>query len=130
MKLIALSALIATASAALGDDCFYDRDQCDADGLKCAVWTDGQFGETYSCEDCTEGNKFISDSYGDDVEYECPPVEEEEATTEETTTEEPAEEEQPAPTQEPAGGSTDGEEKASHIAMSAAVLLAASALMA
>jgi hypothetical protein len=26
-----------------------------------------------NCEDCSEGNKFIQDSYGDMVEYICPP---------------------------------------------------------
>ena len=56
MKFIALSAAIATASAALGDDCYYDVNLCDADGLKCATWEDSQYGPMASCENCSEGN--------------------------------------------------------------------------
>ena len=69
MKFIALSALIATASAALGDDCYYDASVCDSDGLSCATWNDSQYGEMASCEDCSNGNQEITDSYGDAVTY-------------------------------------------------------------
>ena len=111
MKFIALSAAIATASAALGDDCFYDETLCDADGLKCAKWDDSQYGEMASCEDCSEGNKEITDSFGDPVTYQCPAAE------------------------GGGGGSSSspaapsGEEGASHYALSAAVLLAASSMI-
>ena len=69
MKFIALSALIATASAALGDDCYYDATMCDKDGLACATWEDSQYGAMASCEDCSAGNKQITDSFGDPVTY-------------------------------------------------------------
>jgi hypothetical protein len=47
---------------------------CLADGLWCAEWEDSQYGEMASCEECTNGEgQFISDSYGDLVEYTCPP---------------------------------------------------------
>ena len=75
MKFLALSAAIATASAALGDDCYYDETICAPDGLECAKWEDSQYGEMASCEDCNKENKKISDSFGDEVEYECPPKE-------------------------------------------------------
>ena len=72
MKFITLSAAIATASAALGDDCYYDASLCDPDGLECATWEDSQYGPMASCEDCNKDNKKISDSFGDEVEYVCP----------------------------------------------------------
>ena len=109
MKFIALSAAIATASAALGDDCYYDANLCDADGLKCATWEDSQYGPMASCEDCSDGNKQITDSFGDPVVYECPAVEGEEGNN--TTPTPPA-----------------GEDAASHIALSAAIILAATTL--
>ena len=112
MKFIALSAAIATASAALGDDCFYDEGLCEADGLKCAKWEDSQYGAMASCEDCSEGDKEITDSFGDPVTYRCPAVEEEGNAVEET----------PQP--------PSGEEAGSHIALSAAVILAATTLYA
>ena len=114
MKFIALSALIATTNAALGDDCYYDATVCKADGLECSTWTDSQYGEMASCEDCSEGNKQITDSYGDPVTYKCPAKATDGTTTPPTTPSAPP----------------SGEEKASTIAMSAAVLLAASVLMA
>ena len=72
MKFITLSAAIATASAALGDDCYYDASICAPDGLECATWEDSQYGPMASCEDCNKDNKKISDSFGDEVEYVCP----------------------------------------------------------
>ena len=72
MKFIALAATISSASAALGDDCFYDASICPPDGLECATWEDSQYGEMASCEDCTKENKKIADSFGDEVEYVCP----------------------------------------------------------
>ena len=95
MKFIALSALIATAFAALGDDCYYDASVCDSDGLKCATWNDSQYGDMASCEDCKEGsNRVITDSYGDPVTYECPYVAPEPTEDDgEGETEEPAPEE-------------------------------------
>ena len=116
MKVFALSAMIATASAALGDDCFYDATICDPDGLACAKWEDSQYGPMASCEDCSEGDQSILDSYGDSVTYECPPKEDDGSSSGGDT---PA----PAP---PSGE----EEKASTIALSAAVLLAASTIYA
>merc|ERR1712086_935941 len=75
MKFFALSALVASTNAALGDDCFYDTSVCSTDstGHYRASWNDSQYGEMASCEDCSEGNQFIQDSYGDIVEYICPP---------------------------------------------------------
>ena len=55
MKFIALSALIATASAAAGEDCFY-VDNCAEDNYTCTTWEDSQYGPMNSCEDCTNGN--------------------------------------------------------------------------
>ena len=72
MKFIALAATIATASAALGDDCYYDATICAADGLECATWEDSQYGPMATCEDCSKDNKKIADSFGDEVEYVCP----------------------------------------------------------
>ena len=117
MKVFALSAMIATASAALGDDCFYDATICDPDGLACAKWEDSQYGPMASCEDCSEGEQSILDSYGDSVTYECPPKENDGSSSGGDST--PA----PAPP-------TGEEEKASTIALSAAVLLAASTIYA
>ena len=100
MKFIALSALIATASAALGDDCYYDPSVCDSDNLGCATWTDSQYGDMASCEDCTEGsNRVITDSYGDPVRYQCPPVESEEEPEETNETEPKQPEEEKVPQQ-------------------------------
>merc|ERR1712086_1055345 len=75
MKFFALCALVASTNAALGDDCFYDTSVCNtgSTGHYCASWDDSQYGEMASCEDCSEGNQFIQDSYGDIVEYICPP---------------------------------------------------------
>merc|ERR1712086_68651 len=75
MKFFALCALVASTNAALGDDCFYDTSVCNtgSTGHYCASWNDSQYGEMASCEDCSEGNQFIQDSYGDIVEYICPP---------------------------------------------------------
>ena len=44
MKFIAL--LVATASAAIGDDCFYDASVCGSSGsgIECTQWEDGQYG--------------------------------------------------------------------------------------
>ena len=114
MKFIALSAIVATAQAALGDDCFYDETICEPDGLACAKWEDSQYGPMASCEDCSDGDQQITDSFGDSVTYECPAVEEETSNGGGGA---------PAP---PSGE----EEKASTIAVSAAVLLAASAILA
>tara|TARA_B100000780_G_scaffold261900_1_gene214649 strand:+ start:78 stop:461 length:384 start_codon:yes stop_codon:yes gene_type:complete len=75
MKYIAIAALVATTQAStLGDDCWYNADMCLPDGLWCATWEDSQYGEMASCEECTDGvGQMISDSYGDLVEYVCPP---------------------------------------------------------
>merc|ERR1719329_1354598 len=72
MKFIALAATLSTASAALGDDCFYDETICAPDGLECPKWEDSQYGPMASCEDCNKSDKTIADSFGDDVTYECP----------------------------------------------------------
>ena len=112
MKFVALSALIATAQAALGDDCFFDATICDADGLACATWEDSQYGSMASCEDCSNGDQQITDSFGDPVMYKCPKGDD------------PA----PAPPSNPGGG--EGEDKATSMALSAAVVLAASVLYA
>ena len=73
MKTFALAALVATTQAALGDDCYYDSSICQADGLFCAGWVDSQYGDMKSCEDCeggqAGGERKITDSYGDTVEY-------------------------------------------------------------
>merc|ERR1740127_67071 len=75
MKYIAICALVAqTQASTLGDDCWYNADMCLPDGLWCATWEDSQYGEMASCEECTDGvGQMISDSYGDLVEYVCPP---------------------------------------------------------
>ena len=74
MRVIALAALVATTEAALGDDCFYDASICNAPQLYCATWEDSQYGDMASCEDCTDGaGQTIYDSFGDRVEYVCPP---------------------------------------------------------
>ena len=116
MKFIALSALIATASAGLGDDCYYDKDICTPDGLECATWEDGQFGEMASCEDCSNGGQQILDSMDDPVTYKCA----EKAGTSDGG----------APTTPADGGASEGEEKSTTIALSAVALIAASAIYA
>ena len=121
MKFIALSAIVATAQAALGDDCFYDETICEPDGLACAKWEDSQYGPMASCEDCSDGDQQITDSFGDSVTYECPAVEEETSNGGGGGAPAPPSEEE----------AKAGEEvKASTIAVSAAVLLAASAILA
>ena len=76
MKTFAIAALVATTQAALGDDCYYDSSICSDGGLFCASWEDSQYGDMKSCEDCTGGqnggNRQITDSYGDFVNYSCP----------------------------------------------------------
>ena len=72
MKFLAVIAAINTASAALGDDCYYDASVCAPDGLECATWEDSQYGSMASCEDCTKENKKLTDSFGDETEYVCP----------------------------------------------------------
>ena len=114
MKFLALSAAIATASAALGDDCYYDASICAPDGLECATWEDSQYGPMASCEDCNKDNKKISDSFGDEVEYVCPAKEGGGSSTG------PA----PAP---PSGG---GEDSSSSIMVSAFAVIAATAIYA
>ena len=126
MKVIALAALVATTEAALGDDCYYDDTVCNAPQYYCATWVDSQYGDMASCEVCDDGQgQMIADSYGDLVEYVCPPesypvVEEE---TEEETTEEEA---QPAPEPAPAAE----EEGSSKLVAGAAALIAAVSMMA
>ena len=138
MKFFALSALVASTNAALGDDCFYDTSVCSTDstGHYCASWNDSQYGEMASCEDCSEGNQFIQDSYGDIVEYICPPesypVEEEPETPAEddTTTDggdDATEEESAAPA---APAAPAAEEGSSQLVAGAAALLAAVSIMA
>ena len=89
-----------------------------------------------SCEDCSEGNKEITDSYGDPVEYQCPYVEPppEESKPEdkpEETSQEDKPEEKPAEPAAPAPPGGNGEEEgSSYLAMSAAVLMTATTLMA
>ena len=114
MKFIALTALVATTQASLGEDCYFDNSRCDKDGLSCAKWEDSQFGPMASCEDCSEGNQQFLDSFRNTVTYECPPKE--------------GESEAEAPT--PAPAPPAGEDKAMNVAFSAAALLAASALYA
>ena len=114
MKFITLSAAIATASAALGDDCYYDASICAPDGLECATWEDSQYGPMASCEDCNKDNKKISDSFGDEVEYVCPAKEGGGVGSK------PA----PAP---PAGGNEDS---SSSIMVSAFAVIAATAIYA
>ena len=126
MKVFALAALIATTEAALGHDRYYDASVCNAPQYYCATWVDSQYGDMASCEVCDDGQgQMIADSYGDLVEYVCPPesypvVEEE---TEEETTEEEA---QPAP--EPAAPAE--EEGSSKLVAGAAALIAAVSMMA
>ena len=114
MKFITLSAAIATASAALGDDCYYDASICAPDGLECATWEDSQYGPMASCEDCNKDNKKISDSFGDEVEYVCPAKEGGGGGSTPT----------PAP---PAGGNEDS---SSSIIVSAFAVIAATAIYA
>ena len=59
----------------IGDDCYYDNTICEESGLFCANWDNHAYGTYYSCEDCSESaDKFITDSYGDYVEYRCDTV--------------------------------------------------------
>ena len=115
MKFITLSAAIATASAALGDDCYYDASICAPDGLECATWEDSQYGPMASCEDCNKDNKKISDSFGDEVEYACPAKEGGSSSGGST----------PAPA--PSGGNEDS---SSSIMVSAFAVIAATAIYA
>ena len=115
MKFITLSAAIATASAALGDDCYYDASICAPDGLECATWEDSQYGPMASCEDCNKDNKKISDSFGDEVEYACPAKEGGSSSGGST----------PAPA--PSGGNEDS---SSSIMLSAFAVIAATAIYA
>ena len=115
MKFLTLSAAIATASAALGDDCYYDASICAPDGLECATWEDSQYGPMASCEDCNKDNKKISDSFGDEVEYACPAKEGGSSSGGST----------PAPA--PSGGNEDS---SSSIMLSAFAVIAATAIYA
>ena len=131
MKYFAFCALVASTQAALGDDCYYDASICAADGLFCATWEDSQYGDMASCEDCTDGvGQMITDSYGDLVEYVCPPEsypveeepEEEEVVEEEEEEEEVVEEAPPAAPVE--------EEGSSQLVASAIALVATVSMMA
>ena len=120
MKTFAIAALVATTQAALGDDCYYDTTICEDGGLFCASWEDSQYGDMKSCEDCAGGQyggpRQITDSYGDFVDYLCPPESE-------PTPEAPA----------PSGGggpAPDSEEGAAHIAVSFAAIVAAVSVIA
>ena len=119
MKYATLAALVATTQAALGDDCYYDASVCDEVGT-CVSWEDSQYGEMKSCEDCAGGQnggpRQITDSYGDFVNYFCPP--ESEPTPQ-------------APAPSGGGGSApDSEEGAAHIAVSFAAIVAAVSVIA
>ena len=140
MKFFALCALVASTNAALGDDCFYDTSVCSTDstGHYCASWNDSQYGEMASCEDCSEGNQFIQDSYGDIVEYICPPEsyppeETEEDVPEDTTdggddtTEDSGSDDAATPA---APAAPAEEEGSSQLVAGAAALLAAVSIMA
>ena len=115
MKFIALAAMIASANAALGDDCYFDASICAPDGLECATWEDSQYGPMASCEDCNKENKKIADSFGDEVEYQCPAKESDGSSS--TTTTKP--ETGPA-----------GEEGSVQIFVSALAAIAATAVLA
>ena len=125
MKSFAIAALIAVTSAKLGEDCYYDETVCDSDGLACAKWNDSQYGEMASCEDCSQGNQEITDSYGDPVEYQCPVTETaEDAPAEDTSS-------STKPTTKPtAPGPAGGEDGSMYITLSAASVIAAASIMA
>ena len=115
MKFLAVIAAINTASAALGDDCYYDASVCAPDGLECATWEDSQYGSMASCEDCTKENKQLTDSFGDETEYVCPAKEGGSSSGGST----------PAPA--PSGGNEDS---SSSIVVSAFAVIAATAIYA
>ena len=85
MKRLLSILLIKTILAAIGDDCSSDPTICDFDGLECALWDDIYYGYQETCEDCTEGDSYLPNTYGDMVLYNCP---------REPSTEEPKEEEE------------------------------------
>ena len=130
MKFYSL-ALIATISAQtikIGDDCYFDDTKCAPADLTCITYEDGQYGESKVCEDCNSDNRKITDSYGDLVDFECPPKPEPEPE------EEPEEDDTPAPAPAPAAPAPPAdapseEEKASSLAMSVAAILAAVSIM-
>ena len=129
MKSFALAALVAVTSAKLGEDCYYDNDICTDSGLACAYWNDSQYGEMASCEDCSQGNQEITDSYGDPVEYQCPVTEEPEATPEEVPKENTSST-TPKPSPTPTAPGPAGEEGSLYIATSVASMIAAATIMA
>ena len=124
MKSFALAALLAVTSAKLGEDCYYDETVCEDDGLACAKWNDSQYGEMASCEDCSQGNQEITDSYGDPVEYQCPITEDAEGAPSEDTSSKPTTKPTAAP------GPAGGEEGSLYLAASAASMIAAATVMA
>ena len=130
MKYLALIAIAAsTTQAALGDDCYYDASICADDGLDCAEWEDSQYGPMASCEDCSNGNQFITDSYGDPVEYQCP-ARPDEGGDDDAVEEGGDDGGNPTPGPAPAPGPAGGEDSATKITFAAAAFAAATALYA
>ena len=111
MKFV-FAALVASVSAnGVGEDCFFGDEICDQYGLTCITYEDGQYGTSKICEDC-RGDKTggsFADSYGDTINFSCPPK--------------PA---QPAPEAPP----PEEEERASSLVASAAALIAAVSVIA
>ena len=46
----------------LGSDCSTDQNKCNVAGLRCASWEDSAEGAKKTCEDCSDGDQWISDS--------------------------------------------------------------------
>jgi hypothetical protein len=129
MKFFAYCALIASTNAALGDDCYYDASICATDGLFCATWEDSQYGDMASCENCDDGvGQMITDSFGDLVEYVCPP--ESYPVEEEPEEEEVVEEEEEVVEEAPPAAPTTEEEGSSKLVASAIALVATVSMMA
>ena len=42
------------------------------DGLECALWDDVYYGYQETCEDCSNGDAYLPNTYGDMVLYNCP----------------------------------------------------------
>ena len=122
----------------LGDDCYYDASICDTDDTTCVTWSDSMFGDMATCENCTEGSdRVLKDSYGILTSYQCPLFAEPTPVPLPVPVPTPAPTQNSAPNPAPEGLAEEASavlaplfEKAAHISMSAAILLAAPALMA
>ena len=71
-----------------GQDCSNGSELCEIDNgpdvtnMTCVTWTDSNYGELSTCEDCNQGARTVlQDSDGQAKDYSCPVDEEEQTET-------------------------------------------------